>query len=1281
MLLVALICQMGVSSVVAETNDIKPVEHEVVEETVDEEVPVEISTTENFYYISDLDYVSENRWSYSSWGEIKKDTNIDGDTISLLIDGTRMYFKKGMAAHATSQLTYDVSSYSNVYTRFVAKMGVDAARNGNGEVWFRISVSNDGKDWTELYKSEAVTSKSNMLFVDVDISNYKYLRLYADSNGSNAADHSVYADARLVKTNYDLSSELVSFIKPLSYYDEILSKNTVEENYNNHLNTVLQREFVNRMGYWSLQNVIRDDESGSIREAVEWVFNNEENLRLFIEAGNVDNSKLCLEALGTLYSKHKNDLSVLTYKKMLIALAISYSTDNVGTPLNFNNWLKYDVNERYEIMKELYDNGSFVRKDEFDTYHMELIRMVVNDSTPNDEIKWLRGYSESRYPNNLDSRLNPYSYMNYLQPNYHQDRLYSDANATTYKNKYQLDNYNIPYGLNADGSKTARTWMVMEAGGICWNISRLGSNLHRVHGLPSMGVYQPDHESYLTYSVNQDGNGVWGIGNNIFGWGKSSTTWYGGNTRRLIFNWNNKSFTRKHMGLNVDIGNGKKSANGNSAGYQLLGQAGLNDYDKYSKSFYYNLIANSYADTNKEEVYRKALNEWNLNLDSYEQLFNIYKAEKRSSSEWREFAKEIINVYTYYPMAMTDLLRIIEPYLNKSDVVEIDILKTEALNKAANATEANVLQSSACREIAKELLGDSKVDLASFSFDGANAGMIVMNSKYDDYDFQVQYSLDGGNTWKATTAHKIVLTVEELNNISADSDIQVKISGSNQVFTIDILNGDDIPSDKLSKNDDENTFIGKIEHLEYSLDDAKTWNDYSSDVRFNGSVNVKIRYKAYGTRLAGAIEDYIFDADAEKENKSYIYVQNVSYVSSNSSQGGYKAEYMIDASPYTTWHTTWGQVAKDKSYVVRFDKVRYLSEVSYDPADLNGRIKTAKVYVSIDGQDWTLVGEKANLSNNKDRKTITLSKVLPAMYVKIEAVETYGNHEGPNKYVSGTRFNYYEDTTKVFSEPVVEYSITSLTNQDVEATLRLPDGYKIVGDNKHLFSENGEFEFTYIDYNNKEKTIKAEVTWIDKVIPTAKVEYDITESTQFMVKATLRDFSKEGITIINGDEDGGHTFHENGAFIFEIQDRAGNIGFVKAEVTWIVKDNDNKLVFNSNVNDIKDNGIITNIDENTSIANNSSYNTGQFSSNSLWVSADEVSSAVKDNKDKSAEDKNNASIKDNVSGSNELTNDTSSSNERVETNNYWLLWVIIAFIVILVLLFIFIRFKRDNSKE
>lgn len=59
---------------------------------------------------------------------------------------------------------------------------------------------------------------------------------------------------------------------------------------------------------------------------------------------------------------------------------------------------------------------------------------------------------------------------------------------------------------------------------------------------------------------------------------------------------------------------------------------------------------------------------------------------------------------------------------------------------------------------------------------------------------------------------------------------------------------------------------------------------------------------------------------------------------------------MIDASPFTTWHTTWGQVAKDKTYVVSFNEVKYLSQITYDPADgVNGRIKSAKVYVSLDG--------------------------------------------------------------------------------------------------------------------------------------------------------------------------------------------------------------------------------------------------------------------------------------------------------------------------------------------
>ena len=56
--------------------------------------------------------------------------------------------------------------------------------------------------------------------------------------------------------------------------------------------------------------------------------------------------------------------------------------------------------------------------------------------------------------------------MKYISPNYHQDRLYAQENYTAYNDKYKLEQYGIPYGLNSDGSKTEKTWMVMEAGGI-----------------------------------------------------------------------------------------------------------------------------------------------------------------------------------------------------------------------------------------------------------------------------------------------------------------------------------------------------------------------------------------------------------------------------------------------------------------------------------------------------------------------------------------------------------------------------------------------------------------------------------------------------------------------------------------------------------------------------------------------------------------------------------------------------------------------------------------------
>ena len=225
------------------------------------------------------------------------------------------------------------------------------------------------------------------------------------------------------------------------------------------------------------------------------------------------------------------------------------------------------------------------------------------------------------------------------------------------------------------------------------------------------------------------------------------------------------------------------------------------------------------------------------------------------------------------------------------------------------------------------------------------------------------------------------------------------------------------------------------------------------------------------------------------------------------------------------------------------------------------------------------------MANNTARKELVLDESLPAKFVKIEATETYGNHEGPNKYVSGRRLNYYEDTTKIYKDPSIEYSVTSLTNKDVVATLQLPSGFKAVGESTYTFDKNGEHTFTYKDLNNKEKTIKAKVSWIDKEVPTATVEYDITEKTEFAVKATLKDFSKENVKVLNGDENGSHTFTKNGEFTFMIQDEAGNIGYVTAKVTWITaKDTevDDDLYVKSDDYVVKDD-VIKNIDANTSL--------------------------------------------------------------------------------------------------
>ena len=103
----------------------------------------------------------------------------------------------------------------------------------------------------------------------------------------------------------------------------------------------------------------------------------------------------------------------------------------------------------------------------------------------------------------------------------------------------------------------------------------------------------------------------------------------------------------------------------------------------------------------------------------------------------------------------------------------------------------------------------------------------------------------------------------------------------------------------------------------------------------------------------------------------------------------------------------------------------------------------------------------------------------------------------------------------------------------------------------------------------------AKVDWIDRTAPTVEISYSTTETTKENVKATLVNESEE-IIVTNNNGSREYTFTQNGEFTFEFRDEAGNTGTITANVTWIDKDPDQEIVFDSEKYDIKE-GYILNI--------------------------------------------------------------------------------------------------------
>lgn len=170
----------------------------------------------------------------------------------------------------------------------------------------------------------------------------------------------------------------------------------------------------------------------------------------------------------------------------------------------------------------------------------------------------------------------------------------------------------------------------------------------------------------------------------------------------------------------------------------------------------------------------------------------------------------------------------------------------------------------------------------------------------------------------------------------------------------------------------------------------------------------------------------------------------------------------------------------------------------------------------------------------------------------------------PNSFAKDNLIQKIEKITQILSDneaPIIS-GITNDTFTNQSVTISIDDENAILKLNNNVITlealnamtenkVNQTYVITAIDQSFNESRL---IFTIDTEIPTAEIEYnkDLTTKTNQEIIATLKNAS-EKIIIINNEGKENYTFTENGEFIFEFKDLAGNIGHCIAQVSNIDK--------------------------------------------------------------------------------------------------------------------------------
>lgn len=131
------------------------------------------------------------------YGDLGLDVSSSGGPIALADEnGQRVEFKKGLGAHASSEVVYNIEGQG--YTAFESYVGIDYHQVSQGNVpssvTFRVVV-----DGEERYNSGEMTVNDPMKKVEIDLAGASSIQLFADMGANNYNDHGDWADAKFIK--------------------------------------------------------------------------------------------------------------------------------------------------------------------------------------------------------------------------------------------------------------------------------------------------------------------------------------------------------------------------------------------------------------------------------------------------------------------------------------------------------------------------------------------------------------------------------------------------------------------------------------------------------------------------------------------------------------------------------------------------------------------------------------------------------------------------------------------------------------------------------------------------------------------------------------------------------------------------------------------------------------------------------------------------------------------------------------------------------------------------